>query len=57
MEKKNIVRRKLYTAMFKLKVVDFAKEEGHLEAAGKFNVGETSVRKWRKEEAAIKCLH
>jgi hypothetical protein len=24
MEKKNIVRRKLYTAMFKLEVVDFA---------------------------------
>jgi hypothetical protein len=28
MEKKNIMRRKLYTAMFKLEVVDFAKEKG-----------------------------
>jgi hypothetical protein len=33
------------------------KKKGNGEAAGKFNVGETSVREWRKEEAAIKCLH
>jgi transposase-like protein len=56
MEKKNIVLRKSYTAMFKLEVVDFAKEKGNREAARKFNVGETSVREWRKEEAAVKCL-
>jgi transposase-like protein len=57
MEKKNIVRRKSYTAMFKLEVVDFTKEKGNREAARKFNVGETIVHEWRKEEAAIKCLH
>jgi transposase-like protein len=56
MEKKNIMRRKSYTAMFKLEVVDFAKEKGNREAAKKFNVRETSVWEWRKE-AAIKCLH
>jgi hypothetical protein len=43
--------------MFKLEVVDFTKEKGNREAARKFNVGETSVREWRKEEAVIKCLH
>jgi hypothetical protein len=41
--------------MFKLEVVDLAKEKGNCEAARKFNVRETSVREWRKEEAAIKC--
>jgi transposase-like protein len=55
-KKKYIVRRKLYTAMFKLEVVDFSKEEGNREAARTFNVGETSLQEWRKEEAAIKCL-
>jgi hypothetical protein len=43
--------------MFKLEVVDFMKEKGNHEAAMKFNVGETSVWKWRKEEAVRKCLH
>jgi hypothetical protein len=56
MEKESIVRRKSYTAKFKLEVVEFAKEKGNREAARNFNVGKTSVREWRKEEAAIKCL-
>jgi hypothetical protein len=43
--------------MFKLEVVDFAKEKGNREAARKFNVGETSIREWKKEEVVIKCLH
>jgi hypothetical protein len=43
--------------MFKLEVVDFAKEKGNCETARKFKVGETNVREWRKEEAAIKSLH
>jgi hypothetical protein len=43
--------------MFKLEVVDFAKEKGNREAARKFNVGETCVRERRKEEAVINCLH
>jgi transposase-like protein len=55
MKKKSIMRRKSYTAMFKVEVVDFAKEKGNREAARKFTVGETSVWEWRKEEAAIKC--
>jgi transposase-like protein len=57
MEKESIMRRKSYTAMFKLEVVEFTNEKGNCEAARKFNVGETSVREWRKEEAAIKCLY
>jgi hypothetical protein len=57
MENKNIVRRKSYTAMFKLEVVDFAKEKGNRQAVRKFNVGEATVWEWRKEEAVIKCLH
>jgi transposase-like protein len=56
MVKKNIARRKLYTAMFKLEVVDFAEEKGNREAARKFNVGETSVREWRKEETMVTCV-
>jgi hypothetical protein len=40
--------------MFKLEAVDFAKEKGNREAARKFNVEETSVWEWRKEEAVIK---
>jgi hypothetical protein len=43
MEEKNFVWRKSYTAMYKLEVVDFAKEKGNREAVRKFNVGETSV--------------
>jgi hypothetical protein len=57
MEKKHIMQGKLHTAMLKLEVVDFVKEKGNREAPGKFNVGETGVREWRKEEAVIKCLH
>jgi hypothetical protein len=34
MEKKKIVRRKSYTAILKLEVVDFAKEKGNREQAG-----------------------
>jgi transposase-like protein len=56
MEKKNIVRRKSYTALFKLEVVDFAKEKGNREAARKFNVGVTSVREWRKEVVTVTCV-
>jgi transposase-like protein len=56
MEKKNIVRRKSYKAMFKLEVVDFAKEKGNCEVARKFNAGETSVREWRKEEITVPCV-
>jgi transposase-like protein len=44
----------LYTAIFKLEFVDFVKEKGNCEAARKFNVGETSIREWRKEEPVIK---
>jgi hypothetical protein len=43
--------------VFKLEVVDFAKEKGNREAARKFNVGETSVWESRKEAAVIKYLY
>jgi hypothetical protein len=42
--------------MFKLEVVDFTKEKGNREAARKFNVGETSIREWRKEEVMVTCI-
>jgi hypothetical protein len=56
MEKKNILWRKSYTAVFKLEVVDFVKEKGTCEAARKFNVGETSVQEWRTEEVTVTCV-
>jgi hypothetical protein len=52
-EKKYCAEKIVYSYVF----VDFAKEKGNREAVRKFNVGETSVREWRKEEAVIKCLH
>jgi len=40
--------RKSYTAKFKLEVVEVAKEKGNREAGKLFDVGECSVREWRK---------
>jgi hypothetical protein len=53
----DISRRKSYTAQFKLEVIEAAKEKGNLEGARQFDVGESSVREWRKTEAVLKCLH
>jgi len=50
-------RRKSYTAKFKLEVVEVAKEKGNREAGRLFNVGESSVREWRKAETVLNVLH
>jgi hypothetical protein len=42
--------------MFQVEVVDFAKEKGNCEAARKFNIGETSIWEWRKEEVTVTCV-
>jgi transposase-like protein len=53
----SVSRRKSYTAQFKLEVIEAAKEKGNREAARQFDVGESSVREWRKTEAVLKCSH
>ena len=45
-------QRKSYTAKFKLEVIEVAKEKGNREAGRLFNVGESSVREWRKADNA-----
>jgi transposase-like protein len=50
-------RRKSYTAKFKFEVVEVAKEKGNREAGRLFNVGESSVREWRKAETVLNVLH
>jgi transposase-like protein len=57
MEGRSISQRKSYTAQFKLEVIEVAKEKGNCEAGGLFNVGESSVREWRKAETVLKSLH
>jgi hypothetical protein len=49
-------RRKSYTAKFKLQVIEVAKEKGNREAGRLFNVGESSVREWRKAETVLNVL-
>ena len=56
MEGRSISWRKSYTAQFKLEVVEVAKEIGNHEAGRLFNVGESSVREWRKAETVLKSL-
>jgi hypothetical protein len=50
-------RRKSCTTKFKLEVVEVAKEKGNREAGRLFNVGESSVREWRKVETVLNVLH
>jgi F0F1-type ATP synthase gamma subunit len=57
MEGGSMSRRKSYTSQFKLAVVEVAKEKGNREAGRLFNVGESSVREWRKAETVLKSLH
>jgi transposase-like protein len=45
-----------HTDQFKLDVVEVAKEKGNREAGRLFNVGESSVREWRKAETVLKSL-
>jgi hypothetical protein len=50
-------RRKSYKTKFKLEAVEVAKEKGNREAGRLFNVGESSVREWRKAETVLNVLH
>jgi transposase-like protein len=50
-------QRKSYTTKFKLEVVEVAKEKGSREAGRLFNVGDSSVREWRKAETVLNVLH
>ncbi|KAF4804536.1 pogo transposable element with KRAB domain-like protein [Turdus rufiventris] len=43
-------RRLAYNADFKLKAINHAKEHGNRSAARRFNINESMVRKWRKQE-------
>jgi hypothetical protein len=47
------MRRKSYTAGFKLNVIDHAKKFGTRAAALKFEVGENMIRKWKQEEERL----
>ena len=42
-------KRMSYTAPFKLKAVETAKETSNLEAARKFGVDGNNIRRWRKD--------
>jgi transposase-like protein len=57
MEGGSISQRKSYRAQFKLEVVEVAKEKGNRETGRLFNVGESSVREWRKGGTVLKSLH
>lgn len=47
------VKRMKYNAGFKIKVIQFAKENGNRAAARMFDVGESSIREWKKNEMTI----
>ncbi|KAF4794406.1 pogo transposable element with KRAB domain-like protein [Turdus rufiventris] len=48
-------RRVAYDADFKLKAINHAKEHGNRSASREFNINESMVRKWRKQEDDL-CL-
>ncbi|GFX70297.1 hypothetical protein TNCV_4617341 [Trichonephila clavipes] len=41
-------KRSKHSAVFKIKVIQFAKENGNRAAARMFDIGESSIRKWKK---------
>ena len=47
------VKRHAYEAAFKLKAIRHAVEHGNRAAVREFNVNESMVRKWRKQEGAL----
>ena len=47
-------QRKSHTSDFKLKVVARAEDTSNREAAREYNVGESSVREWRKMKDELK---
>ncbi|TWW62659.1 hypothetical protein D4764_04G0013060 [Takifugu flavidus] len=46
------VKRHAYEAYFKLQAIEYTAENGNRAAARHFNVNESMVRKWRKQERA-----
>ena len=44
------LKRHAYDAEFKLKAISHAVEHGNRAAAREFNINESMVRKWRKQE-------
>ncbi|TWW69274.1 hypothetical protein D4764_18G0000800, partial [Takifugu flavidus] len=48
------VKRHAYEAYFKLRAIEYAAENGNRAAARHFNVNESMVRKWRKQESEQK---
>ncbi|XP_023413203.1 zinc finger protein 263 isoform X7 [Loxodonta africana] len=51
------IKRKSYTADFKLKVVARAEETSNRAAAREFKVGESSIREWRKEKKELEKMN
>ncbi|GFX39509.1 hypothetical protein TNCV_2668711 [Trichonephila clavipes] len=46
-------KRSKHSASFKIKVVQFAKENGHRAAARMFDIRVSSIREWKKKEMTI----
>ena len=47
-------KRHAYEASLKLKAIEYAEAHGNRAAARHFNVNESMVRKWRKQEDALR---
>ena len=47
-------KRHAYKASLKLKAIEYAVAHGNRAAARHFNVNESMVRKWRKQEEALR---
>lgn len=47
-------KRHAYEARFKLQAIEYAAENGNRAAARQFNVNESMVRKWRKQESELR---
>ena len=48
------LKRQAYDAEFKLKAISHAVEHGNRAAAREFNINESMVRKWRKQEEDLR---
>ncbi|KAG7160414.1 Pogo transposable element-like 86 [Homarus americanus] len=48
--------RRKFTAMFKLRVIEYAEQTNNCAAAREFKVSEKSVRDWKKLSAQLKLL-
>ncbi|GFX40213.1 HTH CENPB-type domain-containing protein [Trichonephila clavipes] len=46
-------KRSKHRAGFKIKVIQFAKENGNCAAARMFDIGDSSIREWKKNEMTI----